>query len=115
VSVMGFPSICVSEGSRANVDFRGSYLTASSVLRSRSGPSIGCRKKMLEAQGAQKLSGLASACRIDEFKFVTGYLHKLASGFWTDADPIDAGWSSYCSVCLDSDLKAKGLDRRQKR
>ena len=72
------------------------------------------QKKMLESQVLKGI-GRSFSLRIDEFKFVTGYLHKLASGFWTDADPIDAGWSSYCSVCFDSDLKAKDLDRRQKR
>ena len=72
------------------------------------------QKKMLESQVLKGI-GPGFGLRINEFKFVTGYLHKLASGFWTDADPIDAGWSSYCSVCLDSDLKAKDLDRRQKR
>jgi hypothetical protein len=72
------------------------------------------QKKMLEPQVLKGI-GPRFSLRIDEFKFVTGYLHKFGSGFWTDADPIDAGWSSYCSVCLNSDLKAKGLDRCQER
>jgi hypothetical protein len=71
------------------------------------------QKEMLESE-VLKAIGPGFSLRIDEFKFLAGFLHKFRSGFWTDADPVNAGWSRYGSVCFNSDLKAPGLDRRQK-
>jgi hypothetical protein len=89
----GIPiSLCVCRLTRQR-GLRRQYATARCVLRTLCGPSIGCRKKMLEAKLLKRLR-FGFRLRVNKFEFVARGLDELRACLRTDADPINT-WVSY--------------------
>ncbi len=83
---------------------------AKAVFFSRSGPSIGWRRKRSKARCSKVLR--CGPAGVDRLKFVACLEDKLGAGLGTDADPVDAGWGGLGSIRLDAQRSPRRMARR---